>query len=181
MDKSIKLLDRYKNIKLLFEIQRSKNNPEYYRGLFNLKLIKEKNDINSFTLWLQTSNPDFMPNYMVNIPTFFSKLTHQSEDNPIIGFYKLIPAKDLKVGDFLHISLEDERRYEEAPFQILSIDESVKMSSLVEKSIYKEIEMSLEDFNKIQDSDEYYKYEKLPEDWFDDELEVWIEEMKKND
>lgn len=179
MDANIKLTERYKGVKLIFQIPVDREDPEEFMGLFNLKILKGKKDDNSYILGLQTSNPEFMPNYIVNIHTFFSRLTHQTEDNPIIGFYQLVPATNLKVGDFINLSFNDSYRFEEAPFQIIEKnDENVILKSLLDRTEYEEVTMSLEDFNNLQNSDDYFKYEKLEEDWFDNELEIWIDELK---
>lgn len=182
MDKHIKLISKYQNVKLLFEIPTRKDSDDLFMGLFNLKIIKEKKDSNSHILGFQTSNPDFMPNYMININTFFSRLTHQSEDNPIIGFYQLVESSDLNVGDFIHISLNDQRRFDEAPFQIISInDDEVVCSPIIDKYVYKEIKIDRTQFEKLKKESFFYKYEKLEEDWFDIELESWLKELKNKD
>lgn len=182
MDKNIKLIERYKDIKLLYQIELDKESHEFFTGLFNLKILKKKNNGNTFVLGLQTSTPDYMPNYLINAHTFMSTLYNQMEDTPIIGFYQLVTATEMFIGDFLHVSLDDEKRFEEAPFQIYEMsDEIVRLKTLLDRTDYREISFEREDFDRMLKSKQYMKYDKMPDGWFRDVLEDWIDEFSLKD
>lgn len=182
MDKNIKLTERYKDIKLLYQIELEKESNKFFTGLFNLKILKKKNNGNTFVLGLQTSTPDYMPNYLINAHTFMSTLYNQMEDTPIIGFYQLVTATEMFIGDFLHVSFDDDKRFEEAPFQIYEMnDEVVKLRTLLDKTDYYEITFEKEVFNRMLKSRQYMKYDRVPDHWFKDVLEDWIDEFNMKD
>lgn len=177
MDSNIKLIERYKNIRLIYEIKL--RDGEQKIGLFNLKTLKLKSENTVKVLVLQSSIPEHIPNYNLSIQMFNSTITKQKIKNKYIGFYNLIVAKEINAGDILHISLNNNTRYEEIPFRVSNTDdEEIRLYSVTNCTDYDEIAINKKDFDFMLKKGEFLKYEFLPDDWFDENLEEWLEEIE---
>lgn len=186
MDKNLKLLDRYKDIKIIYGVnlhgENEVANPENLKNcMFNLKILKKKSEKSDLHLGLQTSNPEYSPNHLVLVSVFYSKMIKQENDSEIIGFYKKEPAKNLKEKDIMLLSFNDHTRYDEAPFIITSIsDQNVEMEALIDCVPYKKVVLSNNDFDRLQEMNEHFKLVKLGDEWFEDELEKLMEEINSD-
>lgn len=174
MDKNLKLIEDYKDIKLIYEVKlRDETNKI---GLFNLKTLKCKLENKNKILVLQTSNPDYnMPNYNISVQVFSSRLIRQKAKNSNIGFYKLVPENRFEIEDIVNISFKDNTRFDEAPFLIEEIGEDeVSLKCLINCVPYDKIVISKRDFDFFTKNNKILKYEPLDEDWFEEELDDWM-------
>ena len=174
MDKNLKLIEDYKDIRLIYEVKlRDETNKI---GLFNLKTLKYKLENKSKILVLQTSNPDYnMPNYNITVQVFSSRLIRQKSKNENIGFYKLIEENHLDIDDIINISFKDNTRFDEAPFIIEEFNENqVELKCLINCVPYDRISLARRDFDFMKENGFILKYDPLDEDWFEEELDDWM-------
>ena len=174
MDKNLKLIEDYKDIKLIYEVKLKDDVSK--TGLFNLKTLKCKSDNKNKVLILQTSNPDYgMPNYNISVQVFSSRLIRQKSNNEYIGFYHLIKDDRIDIDDIVNISFKDDKRFDEAPFIVEEIDDNeVSLKCLINCVPYDKIVISKNDFDFMIKERKILKYDPLDEDWFEDELDEWM-------
>lgn len=174
MDKNLKLIEDYKDIRLIYEVKLKDETSKI--GLFNLKTLKYKLENKTKILVLQTSNPDYnMPNYNITVQVFSSRLIRQKAKNENIGFYKLVEENYLDMDDIINISFKDNTRFDEAPFIIETINEkAVELKCLINCVPYDRISFERKDFDFMKENGFVLKYEPLDEDWFEEELDDWM-------